>query len=320
MNELEKKATFAEKEVLLDSKTCGFAAELIDLPTIEARIAGHMQGMAFNLLQVGRCLVIARESNLVPHGKWEEWVRFHTGMSERRAQRLMQAVSIAPEGSHIAALPVSKIMALLPLPEEQREHMAAEAIQENLTVKQLQEKVNALTAAQDAADTRHQADMQGLRKSLQNQLNANGRLIEEKDALEREKKALNERLEAARKEEAGGISSEAQAIIDDLRLQLREAEDYAEEQSEKRKALEQAQMDGAIAGADLDGEFAFGADDLVAYTATFLGRCGILAHMGPELSRMDERNRSLIRQQIDYVDAWVKSASAALDSYIIVEG
>ena len=96
MNELEKKVTFAE-------------AELIDLPAIEARIAGHMQGIAFNLLQVGRCLVIAKEANLVPHGKWEEWVRFHTGMSERRAQRLMQAVSIAPEGSHIAALPVSKI-------------------------------------------------------------------------------------------------------------------------------------------------------------------------------------------------------------------
>lgn len=307
MNELEKKVTFTE-------------TELIDLPAIEARIAGHMQGVAFNLLQVGRCLVIAKEANLVPHGKWEEWVRFHTGMSERRAQRLMQAVSIAPEGSHIAALPVSKIMALLPLPEDQREDMAAAAIQESLTVKQLREKVGRLTAAQGAADAQHQKDLQGLRDRLQKQVTANGQLIEAKSVLEREKKVLEEQLEAAGNKKPTGISPEAQAVIDDLKEQLKAAEDYAEEQAELRQQMQQAQLDGAIAGTEPEEVFAFGADDLVAYTATFLGRCGILAHMGPELSRMDNKSRTLIRQQIDYVDAWVKSAYAALDTHIIVEG
>lgn len=307
MNELEKKVTFAE-------------TELIDLPAIEARIAGHMQGIAFNLLQVGRCLVIAKEANLVPHGKWEEWVRFHTGMSERRAQRLMQAVSIAPEGSRIAELPVSKIMALLPLPEDKREDVAAEAIQDNLTVKQLQGKVAELTAAQGAADAKHQKAMQGLRSRLQAQVTVNGQLIEANSALEREKKALEEQLEEAGKEEPTGISPEAQAMIDDLKDQLEAAEKYAEEQATLRQQLQQAQLDGALAGADPEEVFTFGADDLTVYTATFLGRCGILAHMGPELSRMDNKSRNLIRQQIDYVDAWVKNAYAALDAHIIVEG
>lgn len=300
MNELEKKVTFTE-------------TELIDLPAIEARIAGHMQGIAFNLLQVGRCLVIAKEANLVPHGKWEEWVRYHTGMSERRAQRLMQAVSIAPEGSHIAALPVSKIMALLPLPEEQREDVAAEAIQENLTVKQLEEKVAKLTAD-------FSTGMNKMREKLQRQVQANGRLMEEKATLEGQKNNLENQLAEMTNHPAAGISPEAQAVIDDLKGQLKAAEDYAEEQAELRQQMQQAQLDGAIAGKDPEEVFAFGADDLVAYTATFLGRCGILAHMGPELSRMDNKSRSLIRQQLDYVDAWVKSAYAALDTHIIVEG
>lgn len=307
MNELEKKVTFAE-------------TELIDLPAIEARIAGHMQGIAFNLLQVGRCLVIAKEANLVPHGKWEEWVRFHTGMSERRAQRLMQAVSIAPEGSRIAELPVSKIMALLPLPEDQREDVAVAAIQDNLTVKQLQGKVAELTAAQGAADIAHRKAMNGLRERLQAQVTVNGQLLEAKSTLEREKKALEEQLEVADKKEPTGISPEAQAMIDDLKDQLKAAEDYAEEQAALRQELEQGQLDGALTGADPEEVFTFGADDLTVYTATFLGRCGILAHMGPELSRMDNKSRNLIRQQIDYVDAWVKNAYAALDAHIIVEG
>lgn len=303
MNELEKKVTFAE-------------TELIDLPAIEARIAGHMQGVAFNLLQVGRCLVIAKEANLVPHGKWEEWVRFHTGMSERRAQRLMQAVSIAPEGSHIAALPVSKIMALLPLPEDQREDVAAAALQENLTVKQLQEKVDRMTSDYNDGMTR-------MRGQLQKQMKANDRLIEDKATLERQNRNLERQLaekDSMEKASPTGISPEAQARIDELQAQLKAAEDYAEEQATLRQELEQAQLDGAIAGTDPEEVFAFGVEDLVGYTATFLGRCGILAHMGPELSRMDNKSRMLIRQQIDYVDAWVKGAYAALDSHIIVEG
>lgn len=314
MNEIEKKVTF----------TPGAAeAELLDLPAIEARIAGHMQGIAFNLLQVGRCLVIAKEANLVPHGKWEEWVRFHTGMSERRAQRLMQAVSIAPEGSHIAALPVSKIMALLPLPEEQREDVAVQAIEENLTVKQLEAKVAELTATQADTAAKHKEDMDGLRRRLQTQVMANGNLLTAKEHLEDRNRILEEQLAALSEEDPkadNGISPEAQAKIDDLQRQLAEAQEYAAEQADLRQQLEQDQLNAAITGVEPEEAFAFGADDLVAYTATFLGRCGILAHMGPELSRMDNKSRTLIRQQIDYVNAWVKSAYAALDTHIIVEG
>lgn len=311
MNELEKKVTFNGKE----------DGERIDLATIEARLAGYMQGIAFNLLQVGRCLVIAKEAQLVPHGKWEEWVRYHTGMSERRAQRLMQAVSIAPEGSRIAELPVSKIMALLPLPEEKREDVAATAIRDGLTVKQLQDKVAELTAAQDAAEEKHQQAIEDLRGRLQRQVQSNGHLIEEKGALEGRNRALEQQISEMEnsRQETNGISPEAQARIDELQAQLKAAEDYAEEQAELRQQLEQGQLDAAISSDDTDGMCEFCAEDLVAYTATFLGRCGILAHMGPELSRMDSKSRNLIRQQLDYVDAWVKGAYAALGAYVIVE-
>ena len=64
---------------------------LVTLANIEYRISVHMQGTYREILAVGRCLVEAKEAGLVPHGQWEEWVRRNTGMSERQAQRLMQA-------------------------------------------------------------------------------------------------------------------------------------------------------------------------------------------------------------------------------------
>ena len=60
----------------------------------------------------------AKERELVPHGQWEAWVRQHTGMSERTAQRLMATAREVPEGSVLATLPISQVQAILALAHE----------------------------------------------------------------------------------------------------------------------------------------------------------------------------------------------------------
>ena len=114
---------------------------LVPLANIEYRISVHMQGTYREILAVGRCLVEAKEAGLVPHGQWEEWVRRNTGMSERQAQRLMQAARNVQTGSAMESLPISKIQVILSLPEPEREAMAEQAASEDMSLRELQEEV-----------------------------------------------------------------------------------------------------------------------------------------------------------------------------------
>jgi len=93
---------------------------------IEAHVEACRDAVLTNAVELGRWLVRAKEENIVPHGEWEEWVRTHAGMSERSAQRLMQAAREVPEGSPLERLGVAKIEALLMLPAGEREAAAEE--------------------------------------------------------------------------------------------------------------------------------------------------------------------------------------------------
>ena len=156
----------------------------VALENIEYRIATHMQGAYENMLEVGRCLNEAKEAGLVPHGQWETWVRKNTGMSERSAQKLMQAARSVLPGSAMAKLPISKIQAILALPEEAREPIAEKAVADDMSLRELQEavkrekqradqlaEINEKTAARAAANSRDAErairEAQELRQKLQ---------------------------------------------------------------------------------------------------------------------------------------------------------
>ncbi len=295
MNELKTKETFVTNSTP-------------ELQVIEARIAGHMQGMAYNLLQVGRLLIQAKEANLVPHGQWEAWVRHHTGFSERRAQSLMSAARNTPEGSRMEQLPVSKIIALLPLPEEKREAVAIEAIDGNLTVKQLEERVAQLTESRD----RYQ-------KQYQDQVTVSQQLEQARVAAEEQRAVLSKRLDEMIAGE-DGISEKTQAQIDDLKRQLADAEEYAAAQSDLRQQAQQALLDASLGvgvGVGEGRSHEFDADDLNEAVNAFMGSAGILVHMGPTLSMLPESERRFIRHQIDVISAWAKGAYLAIDTHVI---
>lgn len=293
MNELKTKETFVTNSTP-------------ELQVIEARIAGHMHGMAYNLLQVGRLLIQAKEANLVPHGQWEVWVRHHTGFSERRAQSLMSAARNTPEGSRMEQLPVSKIIALLPLPEEKREAVAIEAIDGNLTVKQLEERVAQLTESRD----RYQ-------RQYQDQVVVNQQIEQARAAAEQKSEALKKRLDETVTDD-DRISEKAQAQIDDLKRQLADAEDYAAAQSDLRQQAQQALLDASLGGSSSERRsHEFDADDLNEAVNAFMGCAGILVHMGPTLSLLPESERRFIRHQIDVISAWTKGAYLAIDTHVI---
>lgn len=104
---------------------------------IEAHVEACRDAVLTNAVELGRWLVRAKDEGIVPHGEWEEWVRAHAGMSERSAQRLMQAAREIPEGSPLERLGVAKIEALLMLPAGERERAAEEMDAANLSSRQV---------------------------------------------------------------------------------------------------------------------------------------------------------------------------------------
>lgn len=274
------------------------------LSNIEARIHVHMQAAYTNILEVGRCLVEAKESGLVAHGHWEAWVQKHAKMSARTAQNLMRAAREAVPGSRLAELPISQIQEILALPAPDREAMAERAQEEGMTVKQLREEI---------ARERKRSDQMILKYN---------RAHEESRSKDEEIGELKRQLQEARDAPAG-IGSEAQAEIGRLEAALRDAEALAEHQSELRKQAQDALLESQSQG--VRGGLASSQEDSTAEAVataarTFISCVGYVPHSG-RAALLGEKERQMLISHVEMLAGWVDAMRAALDrrSVVVVE-
>ena len=316
-------------------KTFGEMDNATRLAAIEARIGEHMSGMVRSLLGVGRCLCEAKDANLVPHGEWEGWLTRVAGMTPRTAQRLMQAAREAPEGSAMALLPVSKIQALLALPESEREPMAQRAVDEKMTGKELDEAIR--TERRRSEQLR--AKYNGAIDNLKAQEEAVGRMSEKlrqqnADMVQLQRRydiaheasrakneeilRLREALKAA-KDAPTGISPEAQTRIRDLEAEIERLEDYAQQQAQLRQEAQQQLLNAQVGGGRMETANRFGPAELKAAVNDFLGEAGVLVHMGVDLAQMDELRRREISLQIKRIQQWADGAMKAMRANVMVE-
>ena len=307
-------------------------SDITTLANIERRIAYHIQGAYSNVIEVGRCLIEAKESGLVPYGQWEAWVNRVAGMNERSAQRLMKAArEVAPE-SAMAKLPISKIQAILALPEPQREAVAEKAVEENQSLRELQATVDAMRddlkkskiAAERAEWERDRAltvakNVQKMRDQYTKKCNELGQKIEilhtENQALDTQKDALREMLTEAR---------EAQAEIDRLTAALADAEKMAEYQAQQREQAQQELLDLRTQAARGEGP---AQEDLTAEAVgmaarTFIGTVGYVPH-SDKLLTLREGDRAQIASYAAMLQRWaedvLKVVNSARDA-VVIEG
>ena len=110
-------------------------------------------------IEIGRRLVEAKE--MLNHGEWLPWLKRETEFSERSAQNYMKVFNtygaaqlglFGPETNTqtFADLPISKALALLSLPESERESFAEEVGAETLSVRDLEALVKERTAEIEA--------------------------------------------------------------------------------------------------------------------------------------------------------------------------
>ena len=311
------------------------------LANIERRISYHMQGAYSNILEVGRCLIEAKDGALVPHGQWEGWVQRTTGMSERTAQRLMQAAREVSPDSAMARLPISKITAILALPEPQREAVAVKAVEENQTLRELQATIDAMRGDLEVARndvkraegerdralevnariSRNRSDYYNEVCKLKKQVDV---LQTETQTLETQKEALREMLTEAREAQATGISDEAQAEIDRLNAALADAEQMAEYQANARQQAQQELMDLKSQAARGD---AAPVEDLTCESVgvavrVFMGTVGFLPH-SEKLVAMHYQDRQQVLAFARMIGKWAQDVTTTLENVneaVIIEG
>jgi len=118
---------------------------------IEMRIEMHRDAAAGSLLEVGRQLCAAKDEGVVPHGEWTAWVAQHAAMSERVAQKWMQAARELPPGSPLERLGIAKIQSLMMIESGEREEFAARIGADKLTSREVDQQVKAARAERDEA-------------------------------------------------------------------------------------------------------------------------------------------------------------------------
>lgn len=90
-----------------------------DLEEIAADIVSQKNRAAQSFIEIGKLLIEAKKQ-LTMHGQWLNWLCESVDISERMAQRYMQLARAFPNPSPLSDLGITKLLALLTLPEEKR--------------------------------------------------------------------------------------------------------------------------------------------------------------------------------------------------------
>ena len=266
---------------------------MTQLAVIEYRIHEHMANAAGHLLGVGQCLIEAKNSGLVPHGAWEDWVLRNTGFSVRQAQRVMQVAREVPEGSVLSRLPFSKMQAVLALPGDEREQMAERVETEDMS---LQELKKAIAAEKQRAD--------GLQAALEN--------LDPGEEL---------RYKQAEAEDLKRKLAEADALIQAQAELVQFYDAAAKKQSELRAQAQAELLEMKTKAAR--GELPTAPKpeiDIADAVRVFIGSAGVLPHMGREMAAASEEQRAGILRNVEMIEEWARGTRKALDTMILGEG
>ena len=157
---------------------------VVNLGAIEYRMARARADIYNGALELGRCLIEAKESGQISHGDWEDWVARNAEMSVRSAEKLMKRAREVQDGTALSRLSGSKIDRILALPEGQREELAAKAEAENLSTREIEKEVAQLKGQLEAANQRADALKADADEAYQAGL-TNGRIEAEEKAKQR---------------------------------------------------------------------------------------------------------------------------------------
>ena len=211
-----------------------------DLDVITEEIVFYKRQAGVSIIEIGKRLNEAKAQ--LEHGCWLDWLREKVDISERNAQNFMRLAREYSKSAEIADLGATKALALLALPESEREKFAAEKhvvngaekSVEDMTGEELKKAIRERDEAKARAENAEQsrakmeADMQVLKSRMEaaetEKESAVAKESAKLDALKVKSDGLEEKLKTLRKKE-----QEAKAEAENARAEKAELSKQLEE-------------------------------------------------------------------------------------------
>ena len=176
------------------------------------------QMVLMNFIELGKRLTEAKA--MVKHGEWGNWLKERVNYSQRTANNMMKLYKeygesgIAQKSQSIASLSVTQAVAMLEIPEEERERFAEQSNAKDLTIRELKAEIAKAKAALEEEQSSTKA---ALSKAQERHEQETARLKEQAEKAMSEKARIERELEIQEKRQAEllqGKDVEAKARID----------------------------------------------------------------------------------------------------------
>ena len=225
------------------------------------------QMVLMNFIELGRRLTEAKA--MVKHGEWGNWLKERVNYSQRTANNMMKLYKeygesgIAQKSQSIASLSVTQAVAMLEIPEEERERFAEQSNAKDLTIRELkaeiakakaalEEEQSSTKTALSKAQERHEQEIARLKEQAEKAMSEKARIEGELERQEKRQAELlqgkddeaKERIDAAVKKEREELARTSEEV-DALQAELAKmAESHKEElesikKEERRKLKEE---------------------------------------------------------------------------------
>ena len=171
-------------------------------------------------IQIGNKLKEAKEK--VDHGQWENWCSENLNYSKSKAEKMMKiAVEYGDENSPYAKtymctdLSISKALRLLQVPETEVESFAEKNDIQDMTVKELEDKIKALKQEKEDQSIEMEKEILELQEQMEQKLKAEKEARDQQiqKALEKEKDKLKAEAETAAAEQIESTQRENEEMI-----------------------------------------------------------------------------------------------------------
>jgi hypothetical protein len=302
------------------------------LDKLAAQAHMFVQGACMNLLQLGRVLTEAKP--LVAHGEWDNWIRTNAKMSRRTAEQYMQAYAEFGLNSQIAELGTTKVLKLLPMPQEDRDRLLSENDVAGMSTRQLEaaikeQKDRLIREAREKVQEEIDSEREARRAAEKRAAEAENRPPEVPQEVQDELQAARER-EKTQRAEIDRINAtrdsereRLQRENDQLRRDIKDLDATLEEQQEdyNRAQEELLNLKSTIAKGDAERVPVdhLTVDTFASAVRAFIGTCARMPQMDATFSAMDLVEKNAYDELLRTMESWARDSRKALDT-VTIEG
>ena len=224
------------------------------------------ESMISYCIEIGQRLTEAK--GIVPHGEWTQWLRDNVDYSQSKAEQLIRVaeeygdeqinlITGKSKSETFRGIGFSQALALLALPEPERESFVETHDMESMSVRAVQDEIKAIKAERDDLAKKFRETDDALKKANADAADAVSKGMKAK--VERDQAVAKMNAEAAKAEEAKKNAAILEKSDKELRVKLAAAIRDAEEAKARAEELEaeepvQPSMETAVSEEAIEAE------------------------------------------------------------------